>query len=460
LTPTLALTSLVRVTPPNWQVDYWDENLLQGPPPADPVPQLVGITVHLTFSRRAYALARWYRDRGAKVVLGGLHVMACPDEAARHADAIAVGEGVQLWPRILRDAERGQLRERYDGDWRRPFDEEPTPAREILPRAQFLTTASLTATRGCHNRCGFCHLSTRGVRMPYQTRDPRRVAAEIEALGEPYVVFVDNNLGSRRDYLRALCDEIAPLGVMWSAAVTLDVTDDAGLVAAMARAGCNGVFVGLETINGPNLRDARKKTPMPEEYARRVGVFHDQGIEVNGSFVFGFDHDHVDVFERTVDWIEEVRLACATFHILTPYPGTPLFRQMEGEGRLLHRHWELYDTAHAVYRPRHMTPEQLERGYAWCYERLFGLESIWRRRPQSAAAVPGYLAAAALYKHANHLWPAVIRGRLTRAVWRPFVGTAARLQAWKRQLAERVAGGGGANPEVHRREEVRDVRAA
>lgn len=110
-----------------------------------------------------------------------------------------------------------------------------------------------------------------------------------------------------------------------------------------------------------------------------MGLLHDHGIQVNGSFVLGFNHDRRDVFERTVAWIEDARLECATFHILTPYPGTPLFRQMESEGRLLHRDWSRYDTAHVVFRPRHMTPDELAEGYAWCYERLFSHASIWRR---------------------------------------------------------------------------------
>src|SRR5438874_13801932 len=113
LTPTLALTSFAASTPTHWRVEYWDENLLQGPPPAAPVPEVVGISVHLTFARRAFEVARWYRQRGAKVVLGGLHVLSCPDECAPHADALALGDGVQLWPRILRDAEAGQLQPRY-----------------------------------------------------------------------------------------------------------------------------------------------------------------------------------------------------------------------------------------------------------------------------------------------------------------------------------------------------------
>src|SRR4051794_23066355 len=139
LTPSLALTSIAGATPPDWEVAYWDENLLQGPPPSDPFPQVVGISVHLTFAERAYALAAWYRGRGAKVVLGGLHVLSCPEEAAPHADALAVGEGVQVWPEILRDIAAGALRGVYRGSYRRPHPDEPAPPPGLLPRPAFLT---------------------------------------------------------------------------------------------------------------------------------------------------------------------------------------------------------------------------------------------------------------------------------------------------------------------------------
>lgn len=421
LTPTLALTSIAATTPPDWEVKYWDENLLQGSPPRSPVPQVVGITAHLTFARRAYELAAWYRAQGSIVILGGLHVISCPDEVLPHADAIALGDGVQLWPQILADVERGTLQRVYRADYIRAYALEPPPRRDILPRDSFLTTTSIIATRGCHNRCGFCYLSTDGLHMPYRMRTSEQVVQEIEADDQPYAVFIDNNLGSRPDYLRKLCAALKPLNKIWSAAVTLDVTDDASLVREMALAGCTGVFIGFESLHADNLADARKKTPAPVDYARRVAMLHQHGIQVNGSFVLGFDHDGPDVFERTVEWIEENRLECATFHILTPYPGTPLFRQLEREGRLLHRNWELYDTAHVVFRPRRMSIEQLEAGYAWCYERLFSHRSIWRRRPQDGDAVLGYLAMSYLYERSNLFWHLLIRHRLTAKVWRPLV---------------------------------------
>jgi len=421
LTPTLALTSIAGATPPHWEIQYWDENLLQGPPPSDPLPQVVGITVHLTFAQRAYELATWYRGQGTVVILGGLHVLSCPDEALQHADAIAIGDGVQLWPDILRDIEMGCLKSRYEADFSRAYRLDPPARRSVLPRAAFLTTTSIIATRGCHNRCGFCYLSTDGLHMPYRMRAVEQVVEEIVADSQPYTVFVDNNLGSRPEYLRRLCAALRPLRIIWSAAVTIDITDDPSLVRDMAVAGCTGVFVGFESLDEENLSDSHKRSPKPQDYARRVAVLHRFGIQVNGSFVLGFDHDRPEVFQRTVEWIEANRLECATFHILTPYPGTPLFRQFESEGRILHRDWNRFDTAHVVFRPKHMSCEELDRGYAWCYETLFSHRSIWKRRPADAKAVLPYLAMSYLYKRSNRFWHQLIKHRLTAKVWRPLI---------------------------------------
>src|SRR5579864_5193695 len=223
LTPTLALTSFAATTPEHWRLQYWDENLLDGRPPFAPMPEVVGITVHLTFANRAFELGQWYRSRGSQVVLGGLHVLSCPEECAPHADALALGDGVQLWPRILADVESDRLQSRYLATYENAYREDPPPRRALLQRSSFLTTTSLIATRGCHNRCGFCYLATDGLRMPYRMRDPAQIAAEFEADRQPYAVFVDNNLGSRREYLRALCSALKPLKKIWSAAVSIDV---------------------------------------------------------------------------------------------------------------------------------------------------------------------------------------------------------------------------------------------
>ncbi len=452
LTPTLALTSIAGSTPPGWSVRYWDENLLQGPPPADPFPAVVGISVHLTFARRAFLLADWFRSRGATVILGGLHVWSCPDECAPHADALVLGEGVQVWPTVLCDIAAGRLRPRYTGSYVRgdlgTYADEPSPRREILPAGAFLTSSSLIATRGCHNRCGFCYLSTEGLKMPYQMRavdevvdqfaqtwravrrvrrQQPRIASGLPARAVPGARPSGAHLERRGDARRDRRSDVS-CGTWRGAAVS-------------------GVFVGFESLAAENLDDARKKTPRPEDYARRVELFHRNGIQVNGSFVFGFDHDGPDVFERTVEWIEANRLECATFHILTPYPGTPLFRQMQREGRLLHTDWDLYDTAHVVFQPRRMTPDDLYRGYAWAYSRVFSHRSIWRRRPARLSAVLPYLGMSYLYKKSNRLWPVLIRLGLTHAVWYPLVELSRRRHLrWRRRLAEPDRFPGGAVP--------------
>jgi len=153
----------------------------------------------------------------------------------------------------------------------------------------------------------------------------------------------------------------------------------------------------------------------------------------------GFDHDDAEVFGKTVEWIEANRLECATFHILTPYPNTPLFGQLEKQGRIVHRDWRLYDTAHVVFEPAAMTAEELLAGYRWCYERLFSHRSIWRRRPRDWHAVPSYLAMSYLYKRANRFWHLLIRWRMTAAIWRPLVELSRRRHlGFRRRLAARA----------------------
>ena len=255
LTPTLALTTIAAATPAHWEVRYWDENLLQGPPPLDPFPEVVGITVHLTFAKRAYELARWYRAVGRE----GRSRRTARAVRARRSRAARGCARARRRRAALAANSRGR-RGRHAcspstaATTRKPYRDDPPPRRDLLPRDSFLTTTSVIATRGCHNRCGFCYLSTEGLHMPYRMRDVEQVVAELAADGQPYAVFVDNNLGSRPDYLRELCRALRPLEIIWSAAVTIDVTDDPTLVREMALAGCTGVFIGFESLNDGNLR--------------------------------------------------------------------------------------------------------------------------------------------------------------------------------------------------------------
>jgi radical SAM superfamily enzyme YgiQ (UPF0313 family) len=421
LTPTLALTSVAATTPEQWSVQIWDENLLQGHPPTEPFPAVVGITVHLTFAARAYELADWYRKRGSKIILGGLHVQSCTDECRPYADALVLGEGVQVWSELLTDIDNDELKPTYSGSFKKQYRKEPAPRRELLEKRQFLTRTSMIASRGCHNRCNFCYLSTEGMHMPYQMLEVEQIVRQVETEKAKYIVFTDNNLGSRPKFLYALCDALETLNIIWSCAISIDVTDDPALVKRMAQSGCTGVFVGFESLNEDSMIYTGKNTPMPHDYARRVKIFHSVGIQINGSFVLGFDHDKPEVFEKTIAWIEENKLESGNFQILTPYPGTPLFKQMEEEGRILHKDWSKYDTGHVVFEPKHMTPEELQTGYEQVYQRHNSFKSIWVRRPEHTSSVLPYLGSAYLYRKANWLWYFLIKHNLTNAVWEPLV---------------------------------------
>lgn len=437
LTPSLALPTIAAATPEGWRIHLHDENLCWGEPPATPVPDVVGISVHTAFARRAYELAARYRALGSRVVLGGLHVTALPEEARQHADVVVAGEGASVWPQVLRGLREGSLGGGavVRGSFVSPcYSESPWARRDLLPQGAFLTRASIIATRGCPQRCGYCYLATRGVRAPYQKRSLQDILAEIDAVGERYVVFTDNNLMADPSWGIELCRALRSRDLLWSAAVTIDVARRADLVREMAASGCQGVFIGLETLSDDNLREQRKRTLPPSEYERAVALLHEHGIEVNGSFVFGFDHDGADVFDRTLEFIVRHRLECATFHILTPYPGTPLFEELDRQGRILTRDWDRYDTAHAVFQPARMSPAQLEEGYRRVYRELYSWQNVVARRPAGTVRAGAYLAMTALYKKWDFLWKALVPMRMTHALWSPLVelhwrmGRAARLR--------------------------------
>ena len=401
---------------------YWDENLLQGPPPVRAVP--AGRRHHRPPDVRARGPTSWragIASAARKVVLGGLHVLSCPDEvrAARRRAGDRRGRAA-LAARSCATSRRARSQPVYRGELPPALSRRPARRAATCCRAgSFLTTTSLIATRGCHNRCGFCYLATEGLHMPYQMRDVEQVVAEFRGR-RPALRASSSTTTSARGPTTcgALCRALRPLEKIWSAAVTIDVTDDPALVREMALAGCTGVFVGFESLHGREpRRRAQEDARAPTDYARRVALLHDHGIQVNGSFVLGFDHDRPDVFERTVDWIEENRLECATFHILTPYPGTPLFRQMEARGpaaapglvALRHGARRLPAAAHDARRSwRRATP-----GATGGCSRT---RSIWRRRPADwRGGARRTWRCRYLYKRSNRLWHLLIRHRLTGA---------------------------------------------
>jgi len=417
LAPPQGLLALAAVTPEKHAVTIVDENVMRLD--THDRPDLVGITVYVATAPRAYALADAYRARDVPVVLGGLHVSALPSEARRHADAVVVGEAERIWPVLLSDLERGRLQARYESE-PPPLNGLPRLPREMIGPLTYLTRNSLLAARGCNRRCAFCYRSSL-PRSKLRTRPVEEVVAEASNLEGHAIVLLDDNLAADRAYARRLFAALRGLDKVWMGAASIDVAEDERLLDLMAESGCCSLFIGIESLNQRNLDAVRKgsnRTALYEEHVQRIRA---RGIMINGSFVFGFDHDGPAVFDETVSWAVANRLDTATFHILTPYPGTPLFKKLAEEGRILDRDWAHYDTAHVVFQPRGMSVDQLQAGYERAYDLFYRWSAILQRASADGWGRLPRLMLNVGYKRMNRLWPVLGLTGMAKVPFEAFV---------------------------------------
>jgi radical SAM superfamily enzyme YgiQ (UPF0313 family) len=383
MVPPHSLQILSALTPPEQHVTIVDEYHHL----ADPGLQadLIGIGVWTASSSRAYDLADHYRQRGIPVVLGGPHVTVCPQEALTHADAIVVDEAEAVWTQVVHDAEVGQLERIYQGRML-PLDETPAPDWSPFHPDDYVIQVALSTTRGCARQCDFCYESCR-PKPNFRQRSLDKVLHEIDSRPAPVISFLDNDITVNKRFARELFTALIPRKRRWLGMTSIEVADDEGMLDLMAASGCRTLFVGFESIVPESLSEVHKHCNRVEDYVRNVRRIHDRGIMVNGSFVFGFDHDDLDTFDRTVAFGIEACLETATFTVLTPYPGTTLHKRLQTEGRIWDRDWSHYDTTRCVFQPAQMTPRELEAGYYRAYEHFYAWPSILRRcRPRE----PGF----------------------------------------------------------------------
>ena len=379
----------------------------------DDEPDLVVIQVYITSARRSYELADHYRRKGAWVVLGGLHVTSLPGEAAQHANSIFVGPGEDTWPAFLNDFRSGRPKPFYRSTVR-TLAGVPPIRRDLIKRSLYLVPNSIVVSRGCPHVCDFCYKEAffEGGRGFY-TQTVDNALAEIERLEGRHLYFLDDHLFGNRRFASDLFEGMRGMGRLWQAAGTVQSVLQPRLLEQAVDAGLRSLFVGFETLDPKSLKAQRKFQNLSRDYGAAVRRLHDLGVMVNGSFVFGMDEDDPSVFERTVEWAINQGIETATFHILTPYPGTALYQRMESEGRLLHRDWDLYDTRHVVFRTRGMSPEELESGYWRAYRDFYRWGSILRGSLQKDHPVSAlrHFAYAAGWKKFEPLWDWVIRSR-------------------------------------------------
>jgi radical SAM superfamily enzyme YgiQ (UPF0313 family) len=385
------LPLLAALTPPGHTITIVEEAI-----ETDDINQdvdLVGITVLTEYALRAYQIGDAYRKKGVKVVMGGIHPTIVPDEALEHADAVVVGEAEGVWAKLVSDAASGQMQRIYRADKTTALEGLPIPRRDLLPGSHYQGRVPMPigveTSRGCPYDCEFCCIG-QSLGSQYRVRPVQEVIAEIESIDSPHLFFVDDALALNRDSAKKLFTEMIPLGKRWLAQGTVSLAEDPELLGLMKRAGCLGLLVGFESVQKDTQDEVSKIRNLKVGYYEAMHRFHNEGFGILGCFVFGFDFENKDVFDQTLEFIMKSHMDCVQLRILTPYPGTRLYKRLISEDRLFVHDWWLhgYPPDTLLYQPQGMTADELINGFArlnrQAYtfgamaKRFFGM-SPWKR---------------------------------------------------------------------------------
>jgi len=391
----LTLTTLAALVPPEFgtELELFDEGIREIDP-ANIRADIVGISAITGSAPRAYELADALRSRGITVVLGGPHPTLVPDEAAAHADAVVTGYAEATWPQLLRDFAAGEMRSRYDMGDIKDLANVPVARRDLLPKDRYATRNTIEATRGCLHDCEFCVVPA--AWKGFFRRPVADVVDEIRGMKTRRVLFLDLNLIADLDYARELFTALIPLKIRWGGLTTTRVAWDEELLDLLRASGCAGLLLGLESLQAESLLETHKGFNMREDFGQVVHRLHERGIGVFGCFALGFDHDTSDVFDRTIEFVNDTAIDIPRFAILTPFPSTALYTRLKSEGRILTEDWSLYDAQHVVFQPALMTPDELQLGAERVWKAVYSYPSIARRlaaaRNQLHIAIPANLA--------------------------------------------------------------------
>ena len=361
---------------------------------------LVGLTFHTPSAPHAYEIADRFRARGITVIMGGPHVTLLPDEAQEHADVVFVGEAELTLPRFIIDWMEGRAKIRYEAAEVPDLCGIPFARKEHFHRKDH-SGGILFATRGCPNACEFCTLAVMYKRR-FRRRPVEEAAAEFASFSGKVIIFWDDNLSADPEHAKALCKAITPYRKWWSSQASVNAGADDEFLRLAARSGCKQLFIGFESVSQQSLESAQKGFNRTDGYAEIVERIHAHGIAVQAGFVFGFDDDKPDVFEKTIAFLENTGIQNATFHILTPYPGTPLYERLAAQGRILCHDWAKYNArTDVVFKPKHMSSGELLNGFNEVNRRFYSLGSIYRRLKKSPVGLYWTLPLNLMY---HHLW--------------------------------------------------------
>jgi radical SAM superfamily enzyme YgiQ (UPF0313 family) len=375
--PQLSLHMLEGLTPPAHSVKVVEEETEHLN--IDEDCDLVGISCMTSNAPRAYHLAREFKKRGRKVVLGGVHPTLLPDEALQYDDSVVVGEAEGVWEQVLADCDNGGMKRIYT---------QPPPSLErYIPmkfrkdsKKRLFNVLPVMTTRGCPYSCVFCCVSDLyGKKIRHAPI--ANVVRDIEESQGKIFIFLDDNIIGEPRYAKELFKAITPLHIKWVGQASISFVQDTDLMKLAAKSGCGALFFGLESVSVAQLKTMRKSIKDVEKMGEAVKKIKGLGIHFHASFVFGFDNDTDAVFPDTLEFLQKHKISTASFNILTPYPGTAVYRQFKTEGRLLTDDWKYYDHSTVVFKPKNMTPYELQCGEIWTKKEFSKLSSIVKNLP-------------------------------------------------------------------------------
>ena len=372
----LSLTTIAALTPEDVDVRILDariENVNY-----DEQVDLVGITGLTSEIPHAYEIADGFREKGTKVVMGGVHVSALPDEALQHADSVVVGEAELVWKQVLEDCRKGSLKPVYKADAFIDPKDVVIPRRSLIDYNMYTSFSTLQSTRGCPFKCDFCSVTT-FFGNSYRCRPVEDVVNEVKGLPDKKVVFLDDNIVGRPKYAKELMKALVPLNIEWGSQGSITIAKDDELLSLYAKSGGKYIFIGFENLSEENLNDVHKGWNTIKTYEQSIKKIHDAGIDIIGSFIFGLDNDTVSSFRNVMNFIMKNKIDNAMFNVLTPLPGTKLAERLEKEGKIFNRDWANYHTGTVVINPVSMTADELQNGYYWIYRECYSWPNILKR---------------------------------------------------------------------------------
>jgi radical SAM superfamily enzyme YgiQ (UPF0313 family) len=380
----LTLHVLASLLPPDVEVSAVDEELTEID--FSNSYDLVGISCMTATANRAYELCGLFRARGSTVVLGGIHPTVLPQEAGAHADAVVIGEAEGSWPALIEDFRRGSLQKFYRSEYP-DLSRAPLPRRDLGIDRTVFNAVGLETTRGCPYNCEFCSV-TDFYGPQIRHRSIANVVEDVRRSGSKLFLITDDNVAGHPVYSRELFHALQPLGVTWVGQSSIKLAQDRELLESCRKSGCTVLFFGLESVSKDGLQSLRKAYNSIEETEEAIRIIQDHGIAFHPSIVLGLDTDTRAIFDDTLEFLYRNRIPSVTVNVMTPYPGTRIFQRLEKEHRLLTKDWYYYDHKSVVFRPKNMSPEELQEGYRNVVKNFYSRSGIARHFAWSLGKTP------------------------------------------------------------------------